>query len=157
MKKNKLVPFEPEHNFLSLRDAMNRLFDESFWSPFDQDMVTDFSKDIMNFPKVDLVETEKEIVVTANVPGISGDDISVEVSNGILTISGQTDKKHEEESKDKKYYRYERESGNFSRSFSLPTKVDEEKVEAETKNGVLVVKLPKIKEEAKKKIQVKVN
>lgn len=155
MNKKDLMPFEQERSLFSLRDAMNHLFDESFWYPFDRSIATNFSKGVMGFPKVDITETEKEIVVTANVPGVSSEDISVEVSDGILTISGQANKEHKEEDKNKRYYRYERESGSFSRSFSLPTKVDEENIEAETKNGVLSVKLPKIKEE-KKKIQVKV-
>ncbi len=155
MNKKDLMPFETEHNLFSLRDAMNHLFDESVWAPFNRSIVNNFSRDIVGFPKVDITETEKEIIVTANVPGVSPEDISVEVSDGILSISGQINKEHKEESKDKKYYRFERESGSFSRSFSLPTKVDEKNIEAETKNGVLLVKLPKIKEE-KKKIQVKV-
>ena len=155
MSKKDLIPFEPEHNLFSLRDTMNHIFDESFWSPFDRNIATNFPRGAMGFPKVDIAETEKEIVVTANVPGVSPEDISVEVSDGILTISGQTNKEYKEEDGDKKYFRYERETGSFSRSFSLPNKVNEENIEAETKNGVLSVRLPKIKEE-KKKIQVKV-
>ncbi len=154
--KNTLIPFEGEHNFLSLRDAMNNLFDESFWSPFDHSLMSNFSKSNMGFPKVNISETEKEIVVTANVPGISSEDISVEVNDNILTLSGQMTKENKEEDKDKKYYRYERESGSFSRSFQLPVKVDEDKIEAETKNGVLTINLPKLQAEAKKKIQIKV-
>lgn len=152
--KNTLIPFEGEHNFLSLRDAMNNLFDESFWSPFDHSLMSNFSKSNMGFPKVNISETEKEIVVTANVPGISSEDISVEINDNILTLSGQMTKENKEENK--KYYRYERESGSFSRSFSLPVKVDEDKIEAETKNGVLTVNLPKLQIETKKKIEIKV-
>ena len=107
MSKKDLIPFEPEHNFFSLRDAMNHLFDESFWSPLDRNFPTSLSKGVMNFPKVNVAENDKEIVVTANVPGVSPEDISVEVSDGLLTISGQTNKEHKEEDKDKKYYRYE--------------------------------------------------
>lgn len=153
--KNELVPFEGEHNFLSLRDAMSNLFDESFWSPFDRNIMSNFSRNNMGFPKVNISETEKEIIVTANVPGISSEDISVEVSDNILTLSGQMNKEHKEEDKEKKYYRYERESGSFSRSFSLPVRVDEDKIEAETKNGVLTITLPKSEIESKKKIQIK--
>lgn len=154
--KNTIIPFEGERNFLSLRDAMNNLFDESFWSPFDHRMMSNFSKSNMGFPKVNISETEKEIVVTANVPGISSEDISVEVNDNILTLSGQMMKENKEEDKNKKYYRYERESGSFSRSFSLPVQVDEDKIEAEAKNGVLTIILPKLKKEIKKKIQIKV-
>lgn len=154
--KNKIIPFEGEHNFLSLRDAMNNLFDESIWSPFDHSIMSNFSKSNIGFPKVNISETEKEIVVTANVPGISSEDISVEVNDNILTLSGQMTKENKEEDKEKKYYRYERESGSFSRSFSLPAKIDEDKIEAETKNGVLTINLPKLQTEAKKKIQIRV-
>jgi HSP20 family protein len=154
MNKKELMSFEPERNLFSLRDAMNHLFDESFWSPFDRD-VNNFSKNAISFPKVDITENENEVVVTANVPGLSGDEINVEISDGILTISGQINKEHKEEDKKNKCYRYEREYGSFSRSFSLPIKVDEDKIDAETKNGVLIVKLPKNKDSGKK-IQVKV-
>jgi HSP20 family protein len=153
--RNELTSFEPEHNFLSLREAMNTLFDESVWSPFDRNLMSNFSRNNSMFPKVNISEIDKKIIVTANVPGIKTDDISVEISDNILTISGKVEKESKEENKNEKYYRYEREFGSFSRSFSLPNKVDENKIEAETKNGVLTITLPKLEIEEKKKIQIK--
>lgn len=151
-----LVPFQSDRGFLTLRDAMNQLFDESFWSPFDRASFTRLGTAMNGFPKVDIAERGEELVVTANVPGLKPEDISIEVADGILSISGEVKKEHKEEDKERHFYHYERESGSFMRRFALPTKVDESKIEATAKDGVLTVTLPKAKEEARKKIEVKV-
>lgn len=158
MKNNEhgLTPFQPDRGFLTLRDAMNQLFDESFWSPLERGAFTRLQTAMSGFPKVDISDTEKEIIVHANVPGLRPEDISVDVSDGVLTISGEVTKEHKDEDKDRHFYRYEREFGSFSRSFSLPAKVDESKIEAESKNGVLTITLPKSTEEQRKKIEIKV-
>ena len=151
-----LVPYQSDRGVLTLRDAMNQLFDESFWSPFDRTSFTRLGTAMSGFPKVDIADGEHEITVTANVPGVNPEDISVEVADGILTLSGEVKREHKEEDKDKHFYHYERESGSFMRRFSLPVRVDESKIEAESKNGVLTITLPKAKEEIRKKIEVKV-
>lgn len=148
-----LQPFYGERPFLSLREAMNRLFDESFWDPFEP-----FSSSVLaplrqrGFPKVDISEDEEEITVTANVPGIKADDIELEVAPDNITLSGKTEKETEE--KKKKFYRYEREYGSFSRTLPLPAEIDPDKVSAKVKDGVLTVTLPKVKSGRKKKVKV---
>ncbi|MBZ5593008.1 MAG: Hsp20/alpha crystallin family protein [Acidobacteriia bacterium] len=101
---------------------------------------------------MDIVETENELVVKADLPDVQLEDIDVRVENGTLSLKGE--RKFEKDSADKGYHRIERSYGSFVRSFTVPSSVDTEKVSADYKNGVLTVTLPK-KEAAKPK-QVKV-
>jgi len=144
---------------LSLRDAMNRLFEESFWDPFDafdRVPVPDLHQAGRGFfPKVDVAESDKEIVVTADVPGIDPENVDIEVEEDSLIISGSTQKESKDEDAEKKYYRYEREYGEFRREITLPARVKPEEVSAKTKNGVLEIMLPKVKIEKKAKVKVK--
>ena len=103
-------------------------------------------------PAVDILETENELVVKADVPDIKLEDIDVRVENQTLSIKGE--RRFEEDSSAQGYHRIERSYGSFVRSFAVPNSVDTEKVSADYKNGVLTVKLPK-KEAAKPK-QVRV-
>ncbi len=103
------------------------------------------------FPKVDISETDKEVIVKANVPGIKPEDIDIDVNPDNIKLSGKTEREKEE--KNKKVYRYEREYGTFSRVIGLPANVDTEKVSAKVKNGVLTVNLKKTKKE-KRKIKI---
>jgi len=103
-------------------------------------------------PAVDIVETEDELIVKADLPDVRLEDIDVRVENGTLSLKGE--RKFEKELADQGYHRIERSYGSFMRSFSVPSSVDTEKVSADYKNGVLTVTLPK-KEAAKPK-QVKV-
>ena len=103
-------------------------------------------------PAVDIVETEDELIVKADLPDVKLEDIDVWVENGTLSLKGE--RKFEKEFADKGYHRIELSYGSFMRSFSVPSSVDTEKVSADYKNGVLTVTLPK-KEAAKPK-QVKV-
>ena len=103
-------------------------------------------------PSVDILETENELVLKADLPEVKLEDIEVRVENNTLTLKGE--RKFEKDEKAKGYHRMERAYGTFVRSFTVPTTVDAEKVGAEYKNGVLTVKLPK--KEAAKPRQVKV-
>ena len=106
-------------------------------------------------PSVDILETENELVLKADLPDVKLEDIEVRVENQTLTLKGE--RKFEKDEAAKGYHRMERSYGTFVRSFTVPTSVDAEKVAAEYKNGVLTVKLPK-KEAAKPrqfKIEVK--
>jgi len=103
-------------------------------------------------PPVDIVETEDDLVLKADLPDVKLEDIDVHVENETLSIKGE--RRFEKEANGKGYHRIERSYGSFVRSFSVPSSVDTEKVSADYKNGVLTVKLPK-KEAAKPK-QVKV-
>ena len=116
---------------------------DSLFSRFRHDMNGDFN--LQNFtqsdwvPPVDINESDKEFLITIEVPQVEKDDIKVQVQNGMLNISGE--RKYENE--DKKAHRIERFYGNFQRSFKLPDNVKEEKIHADHKNGVLYLRLPK--------------
>jgi HSP20 family protein len=99
-------------------------------------------------PSVDVFEERDEVVVKAELPGMSKEDIDVKVTDDVVTISGE--KKKEEKIEKKNYYRIERSYGSFTRSFRLPTEVQTEKASAKFKEGVLEIRIPKT-EEAKKK------
>jgi HSP20 family protein len=108
------------------------------------------------FPKVDVSETENEIKVVANVPGIDAEKIDIEVGEDYLSISGRIDKEVKDEDKNGKVYRYEREFGEFRREFSLPARVNKDGIVAKARNGVLSITLPKSEEERKAKVKVEV-
>jgi HSP20 family protein len=105
-------------------------------------------------PSVDIIEDEKEWLVKADLPEVKKEDVKVTVVNGVLTFTGE--RKFEKEEKDKKYHRIERSYGNFLRSFTLPDGADGSKVNAEFKDGVLRVHLPKSEKAKPKTVEVKV-
>lgn len=106
-------------------------------------------------PSVDISENENAFVLKAELPGVSREDINIDINNKTLTLKGE--KKFEEKTEKENYVRVERSYGSFSRTFALSDKVDTENVKASYKDGVLEVTLPK-KEEAKpKEIKVEVN
>lgn len=106
-------------------------------------------------PRTNIAETEKEFEVTVELPGMKREDFHVDVHNGRLEISGEV--KEEKEEKEKTWHRVERRHGEFKRVLSLPENVDVEKIDAEYKDGLLNVRIPKtVKEEpAPKRIEVK--
>lgn len=103
-------------------------------------------------PRVDFADTEDEFLLTAELPGIAAEDVSVDVEEGILTLKGQ--KKDEREEKTKNLHIYEREYGSFERRFTLPRSVNPDQVKADFANGVLTVHLPKRKEATGRTIQI---
>jgi HSP20 family protein len=105
-------------------------------------------------PDVDIAEEKDRMVIKADLPGMKQEDITVEVTDGVLSIKGE--RKHEAETKEGKTYRLERSYGSFLRSFTLPADVDAAKVNAAYKNGVLEISLPKIAEAKAKQIKVEV-
>jgi HSP20 family protein len=161
MAKKNLVPSEKksvevrreEYNpFALLRREMNTLFD-NFFRGFE---VEPFTSRFSGFsPDVDVKESEKEIKVAAELPGMDDKDIDISLTRDSLTIRGE--KKEEKEDKGKDYYRVERSYGSFSRTVPLPVEVDVDKAKAEFKKGVLTVTLPKTPKAIKetKKISVK--
>jgi HSP20 family protein len=105
-------------------------------------------------PTVDISETDGEYQIKAEIPDVKKEDVKVTLEDGVLTIQGE--RKQEKEEKGKKYHRVERSYGSFVRSFSLPDVIDEEKVKAEFKDGVLNLHLPKSEKAKPKAIEVKV-
>ena len=106
-------------------------------------------------PVVDISEDEKEYLIKAELPGIKKEDVKVTVENGMLTLSGE--RKVEKEEKDKRFHRVERSYGSFLRRFTLPDATSVTKVNAEFKDGVLQVRLPKHESAKPEQIEVKVN
>ena len=105
------------------------------------------------WPAIDVAEEEDAIVVRAEVPGCKAEDVEISVHGNVLTISGE--KKHSEEKKEKGYYHVESSYGSFRRELTLPADVDPDKVNAECKNGVLSITLPKAVTAKSVKIKVK--
>jgi HSP20 family protein len=128
----------------------NRLFDQSFngW-PFGEDATLNSSW----VPACDIFEDKDGIRIVAEIPGVNSQDVKLSLENNTLTIRGE--KKQVTEEKAEQVHRYERSYGVFERSFSLPTTVDPEKVEAEYSNGLLTVTLPKVERAKPREIQVK--
>jgi len=142
---NGVEPWRPFREATSLRDAMDRLFEDSIVSPAKIGGI--------GMPKIDIKETATEIVVKAELPGVSEDDVEIEISDNMMTISGE--KKDEKEEKEEGYHYKESQSGSFTRSFTLPAEVLAEKAEAEMDGGILKVTVPKAEAKKAKKIAVK--
>lgn len=146
-----IVRWRPIENLSSIHREMNRLFDDFLSAPPE-------SRDLIEgawSPKVDISETEHEVVVTAELPGIKKEDVKVNVQNNVLTLSGE--KKQEKETKEKNFHRIERSYGSFHRSFTLPMEVDTEKIGATYKEGLLKVTLPKAEVSKPKQIDINVS
>ena len=106
-------------------------------------------------PRIDLSETKKYLTVTADMPGMDEDDIDVSLENNFLVIRGQ--KKTEKENQGQSYYHMERSFGSFYRTIQLPCEVDENKVKAHYKKGVLTINLPKRKDEQRQSRKIEVH
>lgn len=106
-------------------------------------------------PRVDIQETEKDFVISAEIPGIGKDDVNVDIADGILTIKGE--RKQEKEEKGKIFHRIERSYGSFRRSFTLPDNVDENKIKASFKDGMLSLNIPKTPKTEPKAIEIKID
>lgn len=105
-------------------------------------------------PRVDISETDKEFSIKAEIPDVNKEDVKVSVDDGVLTITGE--KKQEKEEKGKKFHRVERYYGSFSRSFTLPENIDEKKIAASFKDGMLNLSIPKTQKSKPKGIEVKI-
>ena len=145
-----LIRWRPTRDLLSIRDEVNRLFDNFFTG------LPERRRGLLEgewAPSVDIAETDNEVVVTAELPGVKQDDVDITITDDVLTLKGE--KKEEKEVKEKNYHRIERSYGSFQRSVSLPAGVQADKVKATYKDGVLHITVPKA-EEAKPK-QIKIN
>lgn len=143
-----LIRWEPWSELMSLREAMDRLFEESFVRPR-AGWLAPFGAETL---AVDMYETDNEVVVKTAVPGVKPEDIDVSITGDVLTIKGET--KAEEKVEKANYIRQERRYGAFSRSLSLPSTVVADKATAEFENGILTLTLPKAEEVKPKTIKV---
>jgi HSP20 family protein len=128
----------PMRNLQSFQDEMNRMFDQFVRGGTGEEAGWGVRTWV---PPVDIYETDDAVILKAELPGVSKDDVSVEVHQNTLLLRGQ--RKHEAEVKEENYHRVERVYGTFQRSFVLPTMVDQEKVQATYNDGILELRLPK--------------
>lgn len=145
---NSITHWGPLQNLSTLQEQVNRLFESKFQGRGDDSALTTWA------PAVDIYETENELVLRADLPGINEKDLDVRVENNMLTVRGE--RKFEQQVKEDNYLRIERTYGSFSRSFGLPNSVNTEAIKAEYKNGVLTVELPKRAESKPKQVKVNV-
>ena len=144
-----LIRWEPLRDFVSLRDAMDRLFEDSFVTPQHGWLAPLRAADLA----MDLYETNDEVVVKATLPGVKPEEVDITITGNTLTIRGES--KQENEIKEENYIRRERRSGSFSRSVTLPGGLKSDKAEATFEDGVLTLKVPKSEEIKPKSIKVK--
>lgn len=143
-----LTRWEPAREMMTLREAMDRLFDDAFTHPFN---IRDGW--YMSTPAVDMYQTDNEVVVRASVPGLKADEVQINITGDVLTLKGGV--KQEEERKDRAWHIREHRFGSFERSIALPTAVKTDKAEAVFENGILTVTLPKADEVKPKTINIK--
>ncbi len=145
-----LIRWEPAREIGTIQNEMNRLFNTLFDGP----TVANGGALRRWIPAMDLVETEGDYVLKADLPGLSESDVKIEVEDSVLTISGERKADHEER-KDG-YYRIERSSGSFRRSLTLPEGVDPAAVNATFDRGVLEVHVPKPEQRKPRKVEITV-
>ena len=144
-----LIRWQPMREMVTLRDAMDRLFDEAFTRPW---AMTDGGR-LALAPSVDMFETENDVVIKASLPGLKAENVEINVTGEMLTIKGETREKSEV--KEKAYHIREQRWGSFERSVALPTTVLSDKAKAEFEDGILTITLPKAEEVKPKTITVK--
>ncbi len=140
-----------ETSLSRFRNEIDGLFDRFLRNPWDIGSALTMGRGWG--PRMDLAESDNEVTVKAELPGVDPKDIEINVSGNLLTLRGE--KKHDREERGKDYHYLERQYGSFHRSIQLPTTVDSEKVTAEYKNGVLMVTMAKHPEAKPKKITVR--
>jgi len=142
-----LIRWEPAREMMTLREAMDRLFDDAFTRPLS------LAGNNWSVPAVDMYQTDNEVVVKAALPGIKADEVQINITGEVLTLKGEV--KQKEEVKEKAYHLREQRWGMFERSIILPTDVVADKAKADFENGILTITLPKAEQAKPKTITVK--
>ncbi len=143
-----LVKWQNPRSIFNLKNDVDSFFDDFFNATALDERQQEIS------PRINVEENENEWVISAELPGVTKEDVKVNFQDGVLTISGE--KKFEKEDKDKNYHRVERSYGKFSRSMRISTPIVSDKIEAGYKDGILTISLPKAEEAKPKLIDVKV-
>lgn len=141
-----LTRWEPVREMMTLREAMDRLFDDAFTRPINMGVVS-------GLPAIDLYQTNDEVVLKAALPGLKADDVQITVTADVLTLRGEF--KQESEKKEATYHVREQRYGSFERSVMLPTDVQTDKAKADFENGILTITLPKAEAVKPKSISIK--
>ena len=150
-----LTRWDPFAEMVSLQDRLNRLLNQSFGNPSPFSFGRESERQLAggNFvPPVDVYEDDHTISLQAELPGMEEKDLDIRLENNILTISGE--RKFEKEDRQENFHRIERQYGRFSRSFTLPSAVDAEKIRADFENGILHITMPKSEEARPKQIKI---
>jgi len=144
-----LIRWDPFRDLLTLQDRMDRLFEESLSRNrvFEQSLTSGLWS-----PAVDIYETEKEIILKAELPGLKKEDVSIEVTGNSLTLSGE--RSFEKDVREENYHRIERSYGSFSRTFSLSSTVDQDNVAAKFIDGILEIHIPKAEKSTARVIEI---
>jgi HSP20 family protein len=142
-----LLRWDPARELDSLQGDMNRLFDRFF-----EGRGANGSIARRWIPAMDLVETEDQLILRGDLPGMTEDDIDIEIKDNVLTVSGE--RKAEHEDRGEGYHRVERAFGSFSRSLTLPQGIDPDRVDAGFEQGVLEVRIPKPAEAKPTRVQI---
>ena len=145
-----LTRWEPAREMMTLREAMDRLFDDAFTRPFS---LSREGGSNWSSPAIDMYQTDDEVVMKAALPGIKPEEVQINVTGDVLTIRGET--KNEEEKQDKSWQIREHRWGAFERSVRLPTNVIADQAKAEFDNGILTISLPKSEEVKPRTIRVR--
>jgi HSP20 family protein len=147
-----VIRWTPFRELSTVQDRVNRLFEDVMKNPYRAD---EGLASAAWAPAVDIYETDKEIVLKAELPEMQEKDIDIKVEDNVLSITGE--RRMEKEVKEENYHRIERAYGSFNRSFTLPRTVDREGIKAAYKDGVLRVALPKREETKPKQIKIEVS
>jgi HSP20 family protein len=147
-----LIRWEPVRELNTIQNEMNRLFNTFFEAPTPGNGGSNALRRWI--PAMDLVETQDDFVLRADLPGLTESDVNIELEDNVLTVSGERKAEHEERKEG--YYRVERASGIFSRSLTLPEGVNPEAVKASFENGVLEVRIPKPEQRKPRKVAISV-
>ncbi|MFP4085561.1 MAG: Hsp20/alpha crystallin family protein [Desulfobacteraceae bacterium] len=142
-----LVPWKAFNEIGRLRRDMDDVWRGFFGTPMTESMESVW------IPSIDVSETDENLLVKAELPGLEAEDIDIDVSGNVLTIKGE--KRTEEEKEEENFYSRERYFGSFQRAIQLPADVNTEKVDATFRNGVLNITLPKEESSRRKRIEVK--
>ena len=151
-----LVRINPLRELLNVQGEFNKLF-HSFENRFGFPTMKELDNELESAvwtPLTDLYEEDDYYKLNIDLPGIDKDDVKLSYSNGQLSISGE--RKKEKETKNSKYHRVEKAYGKYYRSFNLPDKIKEDKIDAEFKNGQLTITIPKAEEVKPKQLEIKV-
>lgn len=143
-----VTAWHPVNTFANMHREFDRMFDR-----FRDDILEEEASKTL-IPAVDIIEKENDFNIKVELPGVDKKDVKITVQNDVLTIQGE--KKQECEKKDEDYYRVERCYGSFQRSFTLPSSVASDKIDASYENGILTLSIPKLEEAKPKEIEVKV-
>lgn len=140
-----LIRWEPAREMMTLREAMDRLFDDAFTRPLGM-----FGGD--TGPAIDMYQTDDQVVIKAAIPGFKAEDVQINVTGEVLSLRGEV--RQTEEKEEKAWQMREQRYGSFERSVMLPAPVNTEKAKAEFEDGILTITLPKVEEARPKTIAV---